>query len=147
MPTPRLLPPLLLLVLACATGKDLTSRDVLDRPAAAEKVEVKQVLVAWDDRARFYKAGLDEAAKARTREQAEALVEQVLAELRGGAPIEPLMAQHSSDKGSAQTGEGYEVVPEAPYEPVFIKLSLRLKPDEIGLVRTNYGWHILKRVK
>jgi parvulin-like peptidyl-prolyl isomerase len=131
----------------CASADTLTSKDVMGRPAAAEQVEVKQVLVAWDDTAHAYKGKLDDAAKARAAEQAEALVKTLLAELGGGASFEEAMAKHSSDPGTAKDGGSYTVDAAQPYEPRFIKLSLRLAPGEVGVVRTRYGYHVLKRFK
>ncbi len=135
------------IALGCATADNLSTSDVLDRAQAAEKAEVKQVLIAWGDLARAYKQGLDEPAKARTEADAEALARTVLAKLRAGEAIEPLMAAHSSDAGTAKSGETYPVEAGMPYEPKFLKLSLRLAVGEAGVVRTRYGWHVLRRVR
>ncbi len=135
------------IALGCATADPLTTIDVLDRAQAADKVEIKQVLVAWGELARAYKQGLDEAAKARSEADAVILTRSVLGKLRAGEAIEPLMAAHSSDAATARTGEGYPVEPGMPYEPKFLKLSLRLAVGETGVVRTRYGWHVVKRVQ
>ena len=135
------------IALGCATADRLSTMDILDRAQAAEKVEVKQVLVAWGDLAHAYKQGLDDAARGRSEADAEAIARAVLDQLRQGQAIEPLMAAHSSDAATARSGETYPVEPGMPYEPKFLRLALRLAVGESGVVRTRYGWHVLKRVQ
>jgi len=57
------------------------------------------------------------------------------------------MQQQSEDPGSASTGMVYTVTPESRMAPGFVDLSLRLKPGECGIVKTQFGLHVVKRVR
>jgi parvulin-like peptidyl-prolyl isomerase len=75
------------------------------------------------------------------------MVKSVLDNLKKGTNIEPLMADLSEDPGSATSGESYDVTPEAGFVEPFKKLSLRLKVGEFGVVKTDFGLHIIKRIE
>jgi parvulin-like peptidyl-prolyl isomerase len=121
----------------------LESADILKREPQAQKVKVKHILLGWKD----VNAGGDERAKKRDRAQLEKLVKDTVAKLQKGAKIEPLMAELSEDPGSAKSGEGYDVTPDAGLVEPFKNLSLRLKPNEVGVVKTDFGIHIIQRVE
>jgi parvulin-like peptidyl-prolyl isomerase len=114
-----------LLVLACGPSrKSLQSNDILQRQTTASAVAVKHILVEDD-----------------------AVAKELLGRVRGGEPIEPLMMQYSKDPGSAQSGEAYDVTADSRYVPEFKDLALRLEVGEAGLVLSEHGWHIMKRVR
>jgi parvulin-like peptidyl-prolyl isomerase len=114
-----------LVVGGCGSSrKRLQSNDILARQGTASVVSVKHILVIED-----------------------ALATDLLAQVRRGEPIEPLMMQYSQDPGSAQSGKAYEVRPDSNFVQEFKDLSLRLELNEAGLVLTSHGWHIIKRVK
>jgi len=89
----------------------------------------------------------DDRGKKRTRAELDKLVKETVAKLKGGAKIEPLMSSLSEDPGSAKDGKPYDVTPDAGLVPPFKNLSLRLKVNEVGVVRTEYGMHIIQRVE
>jgi peptidyl-prolyl cis-trans isomerase D len=122
----------------------IQSNDVLAREARTERAMVKHILVGWRE---LEREGQDPRAAARTRAEADRLAEGLLARVRAGEAIEPLMAEHSEDPGSSASGEGYEVTPDAQLVFMFKRLSLRLDVGEAGLVLTEYGWHVIKRVE
>jgi parvulin-like peptidyl-prolyl isomerase len=121
----------------------LESVDILKREPATQKAKVKHILLGWKD----VNAGGDERAKKRDRPALEKLVKQTVAKLKGGAKIEPLMKELSEDPGSGKSGEGYDVTPDAGLVEPFKNLSLRLKVGEVGVVRTDFGIHIIQRVE
>jgi hypothetical protein len=125
----------------------LQSNDILARDAVADSTAVKHILIGWRDLEASYPDGMDPRAAGRSRREAEELARQLLEQVRGGAPIEPLMAQHSEDRGSAETGRAYEVTSDASLVFEFRRMGLRLQPNEVGLVLTQFGWHIMKRVR
>ena len=55
------------------------------------------------------------------------------------------MKELSEDPGSARSGNTYPVDPNAQLVPPFKDLSLRLKVNEVGVVKTQFGIHIIKR--
>ncbi|HEY4239492.1 MAG TPA: peptidylprolyl isomerase [Kofleriaceae bacterium] len=120
----------------------LDSVDILKRLTITDKSVVKHILLCWKDL-----PCTDPRGKKRTREELDALVKDTVAKLKAGAPIEPLMKELSEDPGSAATGESYPVTPDAGMVPPFTALSLRLSKGEVGVVKTQFGIHIIKRIE
>jgi parvulin-like peptidyl-prolyl isomerase len=121
----------------------LESAEILKREPTTQKAKVKHILLGWKD----VNTGGDERAKKRERPALEKLVKDTVGKLQKGAKIEPLMKQLSEDPGSAESGEGYDVTPDAGLVEPFKNLSLRLKPNEVGVVKTDFGIHIIQRVE
>ncbi len=131
----------------------LESTDILARPLPAADpsgapIEVQHVLIGWKDVPAAKQPGRpqDPRAAARTKADADKLATEVLAKVRGGGDMIALMKEFSEDPGSKDTGRTYPVTPTASLVPPFKDLSLRLQLDEAGLVKTAFGWHIIKRV-
>jgi parvulin-like peptidyl-prolyl isomerase len=74
-------------------------------------------------------------------------VKGILAQLKSGADFDALMKQYSEDPGSASTAKAYTVTPDASLVIEFKQLGLRLQLGEIGVVESDYGFHIMKRVE
>ena len=55
------------------------------------------------------------------------------------------MKSTSEDPGSL-TGEPYTVDKDTPFVPEFKNLALRLKENEVGIVKTAFGYHVMMRV-
>ncbi len=121
---------------------NLESAAVLERAPATDKAKVKHILLGWTE-----VHASDERGIKRSRKDLEKLVKDTVAKLDKGAPIEPLMKELSEDPGSAASGEGYDVTPAAQLVEPFKLLSLRLKVGETGVVKTQFGIHIIKRVE
>lgn len=120
----------------------LESADILSRKPETDKAKVKHILLGWKD-----VHADDERGKKRDRAELEKLVKDTVAKLKKGDPIEPLMASLSEDPGSSKDGKSYDVTPDAGLVEPFKNLSLRLKKDEVGVVKTDFGIHIIKRVE
>ena len=125
---------------------ELESADILGRSSSHPKVYVKHVLLGWDELEGNYGGRMDERSKKRSRRDAEKIVRLVVAELEKGTPIEPLMIEHSGDRGTAD-GKALPVEPDSNFVPRFKALSLRLAVGEYGVVQTSFGYHVIKRVK
>jgi parvulin-like peptidyl-prolyl isomerase len=124
----------------------LESKDILDRPAEAGPVTVQHILIGWKD-APMAKRSTDPRAKDRTKEAADKLATDLLAKASApGADFVKLMKDFSEDPGSKDTGKPYDVTADAPFVANFKKLALRLHEGEVGLVKTGFGWHIMKRL-
>ena len=121
----------------------LESSDILARKPVADKVKVKHILLGWSE---LHPPG-DAAGEKRTRADLEKLVKDTVAKLKKGDKIEPLMASLSADKGSATSGKSYDVTADAQLVPSFKNLSLRLNLHEVGVVKSEYGIHIIQRVE
>lgn len=122
----------------------IQSNAILARDARTNRAQVKHILIGWKDPER---GDQDPRAAARTRAEADQLAQSLLGRIRAGEPIEPLMAEFSEDPGSAVTGEAYEATPDAGLVFPFKRLSLRLDVGEAGLVLSEFGWHVIKRVE
>ncbi len=125
----------------------LESDEVLQRSEKTGEATVKHILIAWDSLDSSYEGEMDARAKKRSSKDAVAFIKSLLGKLDAGAVFEAIMIEHSEDPGSASTGKPYLVHTDAPFEKRFIKLSLRLARGEWGVVRSRYGFHIVKRVK
>lgn len=125
----------------------VVSTDILNREPVANRTRVKHILIGWKALAGNYGGGIDPRAAKRSKEDAEAQVESLLGQLRGGADFDVLMQAHSEDSGLAANPDGYEVEPDAELVLEFRRLGLRLEVDEVGVVETSFGFHVMKRVE
>jgi len=120
----------------------LESVDILKREPTTQKAKVKHILLGWSA-----VHADDERGKKRDRATLEKLVKDTVAKLKKGDKIEPLMTELSEDPGSAKAGTSYDVTPDAGLVPPFKNLSLRLKVGEVGVVKTDFGIHIIQRTE
>jgi hypothetical protein len=128
-------------------AKDGTqSYETLCREPLANKVTVKHILIGWKE-LRTADHPREGPAADRSYPEAQELARQLLEKVRAGAAIEPLMAEYSEDPGSAKSGREYEVSPGAGMVSVFKSLSLRLNVGEAGVVKSEFGLHVIQRVK
>jgi len=126
------------------------SVEILARPQTSPRASVKHILIGWSWLAAAYRQSgltLDARAEGRNQTDAEHLAADLLARLKVGEPIEPLMKQFSEDEGSAQSGIAYPVTPASRMADDFLELSLRLNVGESGIVKSKYGYHVIQRVQ
>jgi hypothetical protein len=123
----------------------VVSADILAREPVANTANVKHILIGWKDLADAYQGHLDPRAAKRTKADAEAEVKQLLAQLSGGADFDTLMKANSEDPSSV-SGHIFAVSPDATLVIEFRQMSLRLKPGEMGVCQSDYGFHIIKRL-
>jgi peptidyl-prolyl cis-trans isomerase D len=128
-------------------GSRVVSTAILDREPVASRTRVKHILIGWKDLEDSYGGGMDARAARRSKRDAEAQIESLLAQLRGGADFDALMQAHSEDSGLAAHPDGYPVSPDAQLVLDFRRLGLRLHLDEVGVVETQFGFHLMKRVE
>jgi parvulin-like peptidyl-prolyl isomerase len=121
----------------------LESLAILKRKRETIDAKVRHILVGWAE-----VNGGDARGKARSRAQLEKLVPEILDRARKGESFESLMVAYSEDSPDlVKSARPYAVAPDAPLALPFIDLSLRLKVGELGVVRTEYGLHIIKRIE
>lgn len=144
-------PVLALALAACAHSyHPLESKAVLERQQVAKQATVQHVLLGWSWLASTYRQmqmTLDPRAESRNESQADALAQELLGRCQKGEPFEALMRQYSEDPGSSATGMVYTVDEDSRFVPPFKDLALRLQPSECGLVRSQFGWHVMRRLK
>jgi foldase protein PrsA len=122
------------------------SADILAREPLANAAQVKHILIGWNDGAGEAGSKDPRAAK-RTKKDAEDLVRTLVAQIKNGGDFDALMKQYSEDPGSAASARAYPVSPDAQLVIEFKQLGLRLKVGEVGVVQSEYGFHIMKRVE
>ncbi|MGE0871451.1 MAG: peptidylprolyl isomerase [Kofleriaceae bacterium] len=129
-------------------ARDIDSKDILARTETATEVQVKHVLIGWKDLAETNKrgGGIDPRAAKRTNEEAAKLAQEVASQLRARPDmIDALVKQHGEDPGM-QKGDPYVVTASTGFVPPFKNLALRLKVNEAGIVKTDYGYHVILRL-
>jgi peptidyl-prolyl cis-trans isomerase D len=126
-----------------AQGSDVVSGDILAREPVSNTAQVKHILISWKDN----ENASDPRAQKRTKQEAETLVASLVKQLQAGADFDMLMKQHSEDPGSATTARAYTVSPDAQLVIEFKQLGSRLNVSEVGVVQSDFGFHIIKRVE
>jgi len=127
-----------------AQSSDVISGDILAREPVTNSSQVKHILISWKS---LEQGGKDPRAKDRTKEQAETLVRSLMTQLKAGADFDMLMKQHSEDPGSAANARAYPVSPDAQLVIEFKQLGMRLDVNEVGVVQSDFGFHIMKRIE
>jgi hypothetical protein len=121
------------------------SADILAREPVANTAMVKHILIGWAELGESFGGHIDPRAAKRTKADAEAEVRAVLKQLKDGADFDTVMKASSEDGGSASTGHTFTVTPDAQLVIEFRQLSLRLNVGEIGVIQSDFGFHIIKR--
>ena len=82
-----------------------------------------------------------------TPEEAEKKAKEILQQVKNGADFDALMKENSEDPGLENQPDGY-VFTKGEMIPEFEKAVLALKDNEVTaeLVKTDYGYHIIKRI-
>ncbi|HSS00496.1 MAG TPA: peptidylprolyl isomerase, partial [Kofleriaceae bacterium] len=125
----------------------LASNDILARPPEAGPVKVQHVLIGWKDTPAAKSGRGDPKAMKREKAEADKLAKEVLDKARAkGADMAKLMKEYSEDPGSKDSARVYDVSADAPLVEPFKDMALRLKENEVGMVKSPFGWHIMKRV-
>lgn len=77
-------------------------------------------------------------------EERKAEAEELLAEIEDGADFAELASEHSDDPGSAESGGELGWMPRGVFVPEFDEAVFSMEPDEVRLVQTQFGWHIIE---
>lgn len=117
---------------------DEDTKEGYDDLSLSQKLQAKQTAYA----------ALSDADKAKAKEAAKKLAEEVLAKAENGDDFESLVKEYGWDPGMEQTPGGYYVSESTNFVKEFKTASFELKENEVsGLVESeNYGWFIIKRL-
>ncbi len=123
----------------------VVSSAILAREPIANTATVKHILISWKDLGDAFGGRIDPRASKRSKADAEALVKSLLKQLQDGADFDTVMKANSEDLGSASSGRPFTVTPDAQLVIEFRQLSTRLQVGEVGVVQSDFGFHIIKR--
>ncbi len=76
--------------------------------------------------------------------QALAVAQDVYNQVTGGKAIADLAGMYSTDQGSANNGGSYGWQDPRQYVPEYKNFCLTAKKGQVGLVKTQFGYHIMK---
>jgi len=112
-----------------------------DAAATGEQIGASHVLIAYQGATRA------KPDVTRTKEQAQALAQQVLARLKKGEDIAKV-AQEVSDCSSKSKGGDLGLFTRDRMTPSFSKAAFALKVGELSdVVETPFGFHVIKRTQ
>ena len=132
--------------MASSAASSVVSSDILAREPVANTAQVKHILISWSDLAEAFQGHLHPRAAKRSKADAEAEVRALVKQLQDGADFDVLMKEHSEDTSSAMSGRPFTVTPDSQLVIEFRQMSLRLRPGEFGVIQSDYGFHIIKRI-
>ncbi len=124
----------------------VVSSDILAREPIANTASVKHILISWQDLGEAFGGRIDPRAAKRTKAEAEALIRALTKQLQEGADFDTVMKANSEDLGSANSGRPFTVTPDAQLVIEFRQLSTRLHVGEFGVIQSDFGFHIIKRL-
>jgi hypothetical protein len=131
-----------------APKSPVVSAKILEREPQANKVEVKHILIGWKSVGRDGKPS-DKRAAEREKTDAETLVKTIVGQLNAKAiEFDAAMKQYSEDPGSAAAARPYTIAhDDMNFDSDFRMLSIRLQPEEVGVVESQFGFHVIKRIQ
>ena len=103
-------------------------------------VKVRHILLTWKGRA----PGLAPKDPNRTEEQAHELANDIVRRTIEGEDFVELQKQYNEDSDPTHV---YDVSPTSGLVKPFTRLSSELKVGEVGIVESNYGLHVIKRIE
>lgn len=85
-----------------------------------------------------------EDAEASLVQEKNKAAEDILARVNNGEDFAALAKEFSEDDGSKDTGGVYNVYKDGSFVPSFEEWAFTHKPGETGIVRSEFGFHIMK---
>jgi parvulin-like peptidyl-prolyl isomerase len=123
------------------SGVDALFGDAADyRKLEPFKSKVRQVLISWKGKS----TRVTPKDPERTREQALALVEEIIGKARADSEVMELQRQYNEDTVQDNT---YDVTDVSNFVKPFKRLAADLKVGEVGYCESQFGFHILKRIE
>lgn len=111
---------------------------LVNKKATAETVDASHILVAYKGAANA------DATVTLTKEEAQAKANDLLKQLQNGADFSNLAAANSTDPGSKNNGGKYPGVRKGQMVPAFDQYIFNNPVGKLGVVETDFGFHVLK---
>ncbi|MCB9894492.1 MAG: DUF4340 domain-containing protein [Planctomycetes bacterium] len=103
--------------------------------------KVRHILISW--KGKF--AGVNPKDPERTEEQAWELANDILARAQKGEDFVELQKKYNED--DSDPTHVFDVSPTANLVKPFLRLASELKVDEVGIVESQFGIHVIKRIE
>ena len=111
------------------------SRMLSKKPNA--EVRASHILIA-------YKGSVSDNTVTRSKEEAKAKAEEILAQVKAGSDFAALAQANSDDKSNAPNGGDLNFFTPGTMVPAFNDYVFKAKVGDVGLVETNFGFHVVK---
>lgn len=111
---------------------------LVSKKSTAETVDASHILVAYKGAANA------DGTVTLTKEEAKAKADDILKQLQGGANFATLAAANSTDPGSKDNGGKYPNVRKGQMVPKFDQYIFNNPVGKLGIVETDFGYHVLK---
>ncbi|MBA5792426.1 MULTISPECIES: peptidylprolyl isomerase [unclassified Flavobacterium] len=111
---------------------------VVAKKNTAETVDASHILIAYKG------AQKADASVTITKEEAKAKADQLLKEAQGGADFAALASANTNDSGSKATGGKYPDIRKGAMVPTFDQYIFNNPVGKLGVVESDYGYHVLK---
>jgi len=91
-----------------------------------------------------YKGSVSDNTVTRSKEEAKAKAEEILAQVKAGSDFAALAQANSDDKSNAPNGGDLNFFTPGTMVPAFNDYVFKAKVGDVGLVETNFGFHVVK---
>ncbi len=132
----------------------LMSEDILKRPEQKGQFLYKQIIIGWRDLRINYNGFMTKAGAKRSRQKAYRLAKQIFDSIKNGESVDTymklsekipkamLMVPHVHGTNGSHQHDNNKID-----IPLVRRLVARLKPGEVGVITTPFGYHIIKRIR
>ena len=120
---------------------DVTEQELLDHynenKAAFYSVKVRHILISTLD-----EKGND--LEGELLEEKKKLAEEILVKIESGEDMDALVDEYSEDPGAESNFGYYDLTENANFVPEFKEWAMNSALDDTGIVKTEFGYHIMK---
>jgi len=120
-------------------GRNYTIAKVLGTKQWPDSASVRHILIATSNPQNGQVIRPDSIAKK--------LADSINTAISGGASFDAMVAKYSDDGGSKANGGKYEMFPQAKMVPAFNDFSFDNSVGTKGVVKTDFGYHIIEILK
>jgi len=111
---------------------------IVGKKNTAETVDASHILIAYKGASRA------DATVSLTKEEAKAKAESLLKQVQGGANFAALATENTNDSGSKANGGKYPNITKGSMVPTFDQYIFNNPVGKIGMVESDFGFHVLK---
>jgi hypothetical protein len=122
------------------------SDDILARTPTTTHARVREILISWRALEAQFRGRQDSRAMLRSPQNAVDMILELKRRVDAGESFEELEKTYSEDSTPQDPARVYDITANGSTPPAFQALSLRLNPGETGVIRSQWGWHLVQRL-